>query len=112
MAAYILGIDEGTTGARAFVINDQCEVLGIGSAELTQHYPRPGWIEHDAIEILNVQLEVIRAALRQAKLQPTDLSAVATSAPPSARTCRSRRTSATSRPACSGRPPSRPAIAR
>jgi len=39
MAAYILGIDEGTTGARAFVINDQCDVLGLASAELTQHYP-------------------------------------------------------------------------
>jgi len=75
--AYILGIDEGTTGARAFVINDGCEVLGIGSAELTQIYARPGWIEHDPMEILNVQLEVIRAALRQAKLQPSDLSAVA-----------------------------------
>ncbi len=77
MAKYILGIDEGTTGARAFVIDDQCEVLGLASAELTQHYPRPGWIEHDPMEILNVQLEVIRAALRQAKLQPSDLSAVA-----------------------------------
>ena len=77
MAKYILGIDEGTTGARAFVIDDQCEVLGLASAELTQHYPRPGWIEHDPIEILNVQLEVIRAALRQAKLQPSDLTAVA-----------------------------------
>jgi len=77
MAKYILGIDEGTTGARAFVIDDQCEVLGLASAELTQHYPRPGWIEHDPVEILNVQLEVIRAALRQAKLQPSDLTAVA-----------------------------------
>ena len=52
-------------------------VLGLASAELTQHYPRPGWIEHDPMEILNVQLEVIRAALRQAKLQPSDLTAVA-----------------------------------
>ena len=77
MAKYILGIDEGTTGARAFVIDDQCEVLGLAAAELTQHYPRPGWIEHDPMEILSIQLEVIRAALRQAKLQPSDLSAVA-----------------------------------
>ena len=75
MAKYILGIDEGTTGARAFVIDDECEVVGLAAAELTQHYPRPGWIEHDPMEILNVQLEVIRAALRQAKLQPSDLSA-------------------------------------
>jgi glycerol kinase len=76
VSRYILGIDEGTTGARAFVINEECEVLGLAAAELTQHYPRPGWIEHDPTEILTVQLEVIRAALRQAKLQPSDLSAV------------------------------------
>ena len=66
MAKYILGIDEGTTGARAFVIDDRCEVLGLAAAELTQNYPRPGWIEHDPMEILSVQLEVIRKALRQA----------------------------------------------
>lgn len=76
MAKYILGIDEGTTGARAFVIDDQCEVLGLAAAELTQQYPRPGWIEHDPMEILSIQLEVIRKALRQANLQPSDLSAV------------------------------------
>ncbi|MET0865885.1 MAG: FGGY family carbohydrate kinase, partial [Nakamurella sp.] len=76
MAKYILGIDEGTTGARAFVINEDCEVLGLAAAELTQIYPRPGWIEHDAMEILTAQLEVIRGALRQAKIQPSDLSAV------------------------------------
>ena len=51
MAHYILGIDEGTTGARAFVIDDQCAVLSLASAELTRHYPRAGWIEHDPMEI-------------------------------------------------------------
>ncbi|WP_420121902.1 FGGY family carbohydrate kinase [Nakamurella sp.] len=75
MSRYILGIDEGTTGARAFVINEECEVLGVAAAELTQHYPRPGWIEHDPMEILSIQMEVIRAALRKAGLQPSDLSA-------------------------------------
>jgi glycerol kinase len=73
MAKYILGIDEGTTGARAFVIDDRCEVLGL-AAELTQHYPRPGWIEHDPIEILNVQLEVIRKALREPRSAPSAAS--------------------------------------
>ena len=76
MSRYILGIDEGTTGARAFVINEECEVLGLAAAELTQHYPRPGWIEHDPMEILSIQLEVIRAALRKAGLTPSDLSSV------------------------------------
>lgn len=76
MVQYILGIDEGTTSARAFIIDQDCEVVGFGQAELTQHYPKPGWIEHDPRQIWTTQLEVIRQALRQADLQPSDLSAV------------------------------------
>lgn len=74
MAKYILGIDEGTTSARSFVIDQDCTIVGFAQQELTQHYPKPGWIEHDATEILNTQLEVIRAALRDANLAPSDLS--------------------------------------
>jgi glycerol kinase len=77
MAKYILGIDEGTTGARTFIIDEDSNVLGLAAGELTQHYPRPGWIEHDPMEILSVQYETMRAALRQAKLTPADLTAVA-----------------------------------
>ncbi|VXB56518.1 Glycerol kinase 2 [Pseudoclavibacter sp. 8L] len=76
MAKYILGIDEGTTSARAFIIDEDCNVVGFAQAELTQLYPRPGLIEHNPREILNTQLEVIRAALRDANLEPSDLSAV------------------------------------
>ncbi|AXH35611.1 glycerol kinase GlpK [Humibacter sp. BT305] len=74
MVKYILGIDEGTTSARAFVIDEDTNVRGFGQAELTQIYPRPGWIEHDPMQILNVQLEVIRAALRDAGITPDQLS--------------------------------------
>ncbi len=74
MAQYILGIDEGTTSARAFVIDDGAVVRGFGQAELTQLYPRPGCIEHDPMQILSVQLEVIRAALRDARITPAQLS--------------------------------------
>ncbi|TAJ46439.1 MAG: glycerol kinase [Herbiconiux sp.] len=74
MVKYILGIDEGTTSARAFVIDEDSNVVGFGQAELTQIYPRPGWIEHDPMQILNTQLEVIRAALRDAGISPDELS--------------------------------------
>ncbi|WP_378147094.1 FGGY family carbohydrate kinase [Cnuibacter sp. UC19_7] len=76
MTQYILGIDEGTTSARAFVIDEDTNVLGFGQAELTQIYPRPGWLEHDPMQILNTQLEVMRAAIRQAGITPDQLSAV------------------------------------
>ena len=72
---YILGIDEGTTSARAFITDLEGNVKGMGQAELTQIYPRPGWIEHDPQQIINTQLEVIRAAMRQANVTPGDLSA-------------------------------------
>jgi len=73
---YILGIDEGTTSARAFVIDQDTRVLGVGQAELTQISPRPGWLEHDPMQILHTQLDVMREALRQAGITPDQLTAV------------------------------------
>ena len=75
MTKYILGIDSGTTSVRSFVIDQAANVIGFGQAEITQHYPRPGWIEHDPKQILGTQLEVMRAALRDANLQPSDIAA-------------------------------------
>lgn len=75
MTKYILGIDSGTTSVRSFVIDEIGAVAGFGQQELTQHYPRPGWIEHDPKQILSSQLEVMRAALRDAGVSPADISA-------------------------------------
>jgi glycerol kinase len=51
-------------------------VRGRAYSEFTQHYPKPGWVEHDAVEIWTVSLKVMRAALRAAKLKATDLAAI------------------------------------
>ena len=48
---YILSLDLGTTGNRAILFNHQGDVVGQAYKELTQHYPQPGWLEHDALEI-------------------------------------------------------------
>ena len=77
MPKSILAIDAGTTSARALVLDEGCEIISVGQREITQHYPQPGWIEHDPAELLSTQLEVMRAALRQAEIQPADLSAAA-----------------------------------
>ena len=50
-AAYILAVDAGTTGVRAFALGADGSQLGIAYREFTQHFPRPGWVEHDAEEI-------------------------------------------------------------
>ena len=48
---YLVAIDAGTTGVRALVVDEQAEVVDVASRELTQYFPRPGWVEHSATEI-------------------------------------------------------------
>ncbi len=45
---YVLAIDQGTTSSRAIVYDSTGRTVGTASRELTQHYPQPGWVEHDA----------------------------------------------------------------
>ena len=49
--AFLLAIDQGTTSTRAVVYDEAGRALGSASRELTQYYPRPGWVEHDPEEI-------------------------------------------------------------
>ena len=72
----ILALDQGTTGSTALVVGDDGVVLGRGYRELSQHYPQPGWVEHDPGEIWTTQLEAARAALSAAGLAPRDIAAI------------------------------------
>jgi glycerol kinase len=76
MRRHVLAIDQGTTGSTALVFDDTGRVRGRGYSEFTQHYPRPGWVEHDAEEIWQISMRVVKAALRSARLKATDLAAV------------------------------------
>ena len=76
MTARILSIDAGTTGVRGFVIDEDGRVLASGYRDFAQHYPRPGWVEHDATEIFAATRQACRAALEQARLTGTDVTAV------------------------------------
>lgn len=73
---YILAIDQGTTSSRALIVDVDGEVVGLGQHALTQHYPQPGWVEHDPEEIWTTTLESIGIALAQAGLSARQLSAV------------------------------------
>lgn len=73
---HVLAIDQGTTGSTAIVFDAAGAVRGRGYSEFAQHYPRPGWVEHDPEEIWTVSLKVMKAALRAAKLKPTDVAAI------------------------------------
>ncbi len=62
---YILSLDQGTTSCRALLIDRQGMIASIAQQEFTQLFPRPGWVEHDPMEILAVQREMIDQALQK-----------------------------------------------
>jgi glycerol kinase len=66
----VLAIDQGTTGSTCLVITEDGRIAGRGYREITQHYPRPGWVEHDADEILARTVEAGREAIGQATGTP------------------------------------------
>jgi glycerol kinase len=72
----ILAIDQGTTGTTCFVFDEQAEPIGRAHREFTQHFPEPGWVEHDAGEIWSVTQAVAGEALEDAGVRPGDLAAV------------------------------------
>jgi glycerol kinase len=73
---YVLAIDQGTTSSRAIVFNHDSATVGEAQREFTQHYPRPGWVEHDANEIWDVTLGVMREALEVAGVSTADIAAI------------------------------------
>jgi glycerol kinase len=76
MTTWLLAIDQGTTSTRAVVYDEAGRDRGSAARELTQHYPRPGWVEHDAEEIWAGVAEVVPRALAAAGAGAADLAAV------------------------------------
>jgi glycerol kinase len=73
---YILALDSGTTSARAIVFDHAGAIKAVGQKEFTQHYPKPGWVEHDANEIWSAQISVAIEALGKAGASPRDVAAI------------------------------------
>lgn len=48
---YIIALDQGTTSSRAIIFNHDGEIVQVAQSEFTQYYPKPGWVEHDPMEI-------------------------------------------------------------
>jgi glycerol kinase len=66
MGRFVLAIDQGTTSSRALLFDAQCRVAGVSQQEFTQHFPHPGWVEHDPEEIWQSVLSTARAAVTKA----------------------------------------------
>ena len=71
--ASILALDQGTTGSTALVVHRDGSILGRSYRELTQHFPRPGWVEHDPEEIFRISVEAMREAVAGAGERPIGL---------------------------------------
>ncbi|MFE1646526.1 glycerol kinase GlpK [Microbacterium sp. P01] len=76
MTRYVLSIDQGTTSSRAIVFDHAATVVASGQLEHRQHFPRAGWVEHDAVEIWNNVREAVGLALTRANLTHSDIIAV------------------------------------
>ena len=74
--SFILALDEGTTSARAIVFDRAGAVRSVAQKELTQFFPQPGWVEHDANEIWAAQLAVAAEAMARAGINARDIAAI------------------------------------
>jgi glycerol kinase len=72
----VLAIDAGTTGVTALVVSDEARVVSKGYREFPQHFPRPGWVEHDTHEIWHATLDAVGEALGKARIGARDLAAI------------------------------------
>jgi glycerol kinase len=73
---FVLALDQGTTSSRAIVFNQQGVPQSVAQREFKQYYPRPGWVEHDPLEIWSSQSATAAGAMSQAGLTARDLAAV------------------------------------
>jgi glycerol kinase len=73
---HVLALDQGTTSSRAIVFDESGAMVSMAQRELQQIFPRPGWVEHDPLEIWDGQLAVAREALAKAGIAAGDLAAL------------------------------------
>ncbi|GAB6954664.1 glycerol kinase GlpK [Mediterraneibacter glycyrrhizinilyticus] len=76
MAKYIMALDAGTTSNRCILFNEKGEICSMAQKEFTQHFPKPGWVEHDAGEIWATQLQVAREAISRIGAKPEEIAAI------------------------------------
>lgn len=75
---YVLAIDQGTTGTTVLLIDQKGQISGKGYSEIAQYYPKPGWVEHDPIEIWTKTLSAIHRALKAEDISQDQIVAIGT----------------------------------
>ena len=76
MAKYVMALDQGTTSSRAILFDRSGAIAAADQYEFTQYFPKPGWVEHDPLEIWESQLRSARGALEKAGASAGDVAAI------------------------------------
>ncbi len=76
MQRYILALDQGTTSSRSMLVDTQGRIVASAQREFAQHFPQPGWVEHDAEEIWATQSATIAEVLARARATAADVAAI------------------------------------
>lgn len=76
MKNYLVALDQGTTSSRAIVFDLEGCILSVQAIEFEQLYPRPGWVEHRPMDILNTQMEALQRAVQMAGIDASEIAAI------------------------------------
>lgn len=76
MAKYLMALDQGTTSSRCILFNKQGHIINSAQMEFTQIFPKPGWVEHDPMEIWSSQLAVLTEAKARGGIEASDIAAI------------------------------------
>ena len=76
MAKYVLALDEGTTSCRCILFDKKGNQISVAQKEFTQYFPKPGWVEHDAMEIWSTQVGVAREAMLKIGAKPEEIAGI------------------------------------
>ena len=76
MAQYLVALDQGTTSSRAIVFSEKGEIIASHAVEFPQHYPHPGWVEHDPEDILQSQVTALQEAVRLSGAPVEEIAAI------------------------------------
>ena len=76
MSAYVIALDQGTTSSRAIIFDEAGQIKSMAQHPFEQHYPKPGWVEHDPMDILNSQFSALAEAMEKSGLSPKDIAGI------------------------------------
>ena len=73
---YIISLDQGTTSSSAIIFDENSNKVASSQMEFPQYYPKSGWVEHDPMEILNSQIQVLKDVVKKSKIKIDNIAGI------------------------------------